>query len=75
MTFLLFAPASTKWLGYDVKTENPEGTAQVGFVTFIVQPHFDTLLRFVLSVTFFGAVGFERHGPKDMDQKKLVKRR
>ena len=52
----------------DVKTENPEGTAQVDFVTFIVQSHFDTLLRY--AVTFCGAVVL-----KVMDQKTLVKRR
>ena len=68
MTFLLFAPASTKWLQDDVKTENPEGTAQVDFVTFIVQSYFDTLLRY--AVTFCGAVVL-----KVMDQKTLVKRR
>ena len=51
-------------------TENPEGTAQVDFVTFIVQSYFDTLLRYVLSVTFCGAVVF-----KVMDQKTLVKHR
>ena len=55
MTFLLFVP---------------EGTAQVDFVTFIVQSYFDTLLRYVLSVTFCGAVVF-----KVMDQKTLVKHR
>ena len=70
MTFLLFAPASTKWLQDDVKTENPEGTAQVDFVTFIVQSYLDTLLRYVLSVTFWGAAVL-----KVMDQKTLVKRR
>ena len=51
-------------------TENPEGTVQVDFVTFIVQSYFDTLLCYVLSVTFCGAVVF-----KVMDQKTLVKRR
>ena len=61
MTFLLFAPASTKWLD-DVKTENPERTAQVDFVSFIVQSYFDTLLRY--AVTFCGAVVL-----KVMDQK------
>ena len=50
--------------GYD------EGTAEVDFVTFIVQSYFDTLLRYVLSVTFCGAVVL-----KVMDQKTLVKRR
>ena len=54
----------------DVKTENPEGTPQVDFVTFIVQAYFDTLLRYVLSLTFCGAVVL-----KVMDQKALVKRR
>ena len=68
MTFLLFAPASTKWLQDDVKTENPEGTTQVDFVTFIVQSYFVTLLRY--AVTFCGAVVL-----KVMDQKTLVKRR
>ena len=62
MMFLLFAPASTKWLGW---TENPEGTAQVDFVTFTVQSYFDTLLRYVLSVTFCGDGCFESYGPKD----------
>ena len=52
----------------DVKTENPEGTPQVDFVTFIVQSYFDTLLRY--AVTFCGAVFL-----KVMDQKTLVKRR
>ena len=52
----------------DVKTENPEGTAQVDFVTFIVQSYFDTLLRY--AVTFCGAVVL-----KVMDQKTLVKGR
>ena len=39
-------------------------------MTFIVQSYFDTLLRYVLSVTFCGAVVM-----KVMDQKTLVKRR
>ena len=46
-----------------VKTENPEGTAYVDF-----QSYLDTLLRYVLSVTFCGAVVL-----KVMDQKTLVK--
>ena len=37
-------------------TENPEGTAQVDFVTFVVQSYFDALLRY--AVTFCGAVFF-----------------
>ena len=70
MTFLLFAPASTNGQD-DVKTEDPEGTAyQVDFVTFIVQSYLDTLLRYVLLVTFCGEVVL-----KVMDQKTLVKRR
>ena len=52
----------------DVKTENPEGTAQVDFVTFIVQSYFNTLLRY--AVTFCGAVVL-----KVVDQKTLFKRR
>ena len=52
----------------DVKPENPEGTAQVDFVIFIVQSYFDTLLRY--AVTFCGAVVL-----KVIDQKTLVKRR
>ena len=39
-------------------------------MTLIVQSHFDTLLRYVLSVTFCRAVVM-----KVMDQKTLVKRR
>ena len=54
-----------------MKTENFEGTGYVDFVTFLVQSYFDTLLRYVLSVTFCGAVG----SVKVMDQKTLVKRR
>ena len=51
-----------------MKTENFEGTGQVDFVTFIVQSYFDTLLRYVLSVTFCGAVVLKVmtcYGPKD----------
>ena len=36
-------------------TEHPKGTAQVDYVTFIVQSYFDILLYYVLSVTFCGA--------------------
>ena len=39
-------------------------------MTFIVQSYFDTLLPYVLTVTFCGAVVL-----KLMDQKTLVKRR
>ena len=39
-------------------------------MAFIVQSYFDTLLRYVLSVTFCGEVVL-----KVMDQKTLVKRR
>ena len=54
-----------------MKTENFGGTGQVDFVTFIVHSYFDTLLRYLLSVTFCGVVG----SVKVMDQKTLVKRR
>ena len=64
MTFLLFVRNGQE----AVKTENPEGTAQVDFVTFIEQSQFDTLLRYAM--TFCGAVVL-----KVMDQKTLVKRR
>ena len=69
MTFLLFAPPSKRWLERR-KTENPEWTDKVDFVTFIVQSHFDTLLRYVLSVTFCGAAVLQV-----VDQKTLLKRR
>ena len=69
MTFPLFMPASTRWFGL-CKTENPEGTDEVDFVTFIVQSDFDTLLCYELSVTFCGASHL-----KVMDPKTLVKRR
>ena len=39
-------------------------------MTLIVQSYFDTLLRYVLAVTFCGAEVM-----KEMDQKTLVKRR
>ena len=65
MTLILFAPASTKWFK-DVKTENPKGTVQVDFVTFIVQSCFDqySFGSRVISDIFCGA-GFESNGPKD----------
>ena len=67
MTFYCLRPQVRN--GYDdVKIENPEGTAQVDFVTFIVQSYFDTLLRY--AVIFCGAVVL-----KVMHQKTLVKRR
>ena len=55
MTFLLFTPASERW---------------VDFGTLIVQSHFNTLLRYVLSVTFRGAAFL-----KVVGQKTLVERR
>ena len=55
MTFLLFTPASERW---------------VDFGTLIVQSHFNTLLRYVLSVTFRGAAVLKAVG-----QKTLVERR
>ena len=67
ITFLLFAPEVRNGLD-DLKTENPEGTAQVAFMTFIVQSYLDNLLRD--AVTFCRAVVL-----KVMDQKTLVKRR
>ena len=42
----------------------------VDFVTFIVQSYFDTLLHYILSVTFHGAAVL-----KVTDQKTLVKSR
>ena len=69
MTFLLFAPASTKWLGCRKDRKSQRDRLQkVDFVTFIVQSYFDTLLCY--AVTFCGAVVL-----KVMDQKTLVKRR
>ena len=53
----------------DVKTENPEGTAQEDFGTFIVRSYFDTLLS-RYTVTYCGAVVL-----KVMDQKTVVKGR
>ena len=69
MTFLLFGPASKRWFGL-CKTENPEGTDKVDFVTFIVQSDFDTPLCYALSVTLYGASHL-----KVMDPKTLIKRR
>ena len=66
MTFLMFAPASTKWLGW--RKDRKSRRDRSGRLTFIVQSYFDTLLRY--AVTFCGAVAL-----KVMDQKRLVKRR
>ena len=66
MTFLAFKKVRDD--EDQVKQKIPEGTTSVDFVTLYgVQSHFDTLLRYVLSVTFCGAV------LKVMDQKSLVK--
>ena len=46
MTFLLFAPANTKWL-----TENPKGTAQVDFVTFIVHSNIEDFQTRIIELT------------------------
>ena len=68
MMFLLFTPASKRWLGR--KTENPQrDRLWVDFVTLIVQSYFDTLLRYVCTVTLCGATVL-----KVMDQKTIVKR-
>ena len=69
MMFLLFVPTSKRWLGWH-KIENPEGITYVDFVTFIVQSYFDTLLHYILSVTFRRAAVL-----KVTDQKTLVKSR
>ena len=72
MTFLLFAPANTKWLGRRKDRKSRGDPGYLDFVAFIVQSYmyFDTLLRYVLSVTFCEAVVL-----KVMDQKTLDKRR
>ena len=62
MTFQLLAPTSKRWF------KGPQ--LKVDFVTFIVQSYFDTLLRYMLSVTFCGAIVL-----KVMGQKTLVKRK
>ena len=49
----------------DVKTEHPEGTAQVDFATFIVQSCFDTFLRYVLRSDILWSSCYESYGPKD----------
>ena len=47
-------------------TENPEGTSQVDFVTFIVQSYFDTLLRYVCVISdILWSNCFYSYGPKD----------
>ena len=71
MTFLLFAPASTKWLGWRKTQKIPRGPLTIGrFCDINCASYFDTLLRYVLSVTFRGAGVI-----KVMGQKTLVKRR
>ena len=54
MTFLLFPPASTKWLAWHKDRKSPRDCLG-RFVTFVVQSYFDILLHYVLSVTFCGA--------------------
>ena len=73
MTFVLFAPASTEWLGWSNTQKIQKGPLTIsGFceINCAVILRFDTLLRYVLSVTFCGAVVM-----KVMDQKTLVMRR
>ena len=70
MTFLLFAPASAKWLGWHKDRKSRRDRLGSFLSSFIVQSYFNTLLRYVLSATFCGAVIL-----KVMDQKTLVKRR
>ena len=69
MTFLLFVPASTKWLALrkDRKSRRDRLGRRCDIYFAVIFP--DTLLRYVLSVTFCGAVIL-----KVMDQKTLVKR-
>ena len=57
MTFLLFALASTKWLGWRETQKTLKGPLTIGtFGDIIVQSYFNTLLRYALSVTFCEAV-------------------
>ena len=65
MTFLLFAPASTKWLGWR-KDRKFRRDRSGRFCDDLLC----TLSRYVLSVTFCGAVVM-----KVKDQKRLVKRK
>ena len=52
MTFLLFAPASTKWLAWS--KDWFVDIFKVDFVTFIVQSYLDTLSRYMI---FFFCIG------------------
>ena len=71
MTFLLFAPASTRWLGWRKTQKIPKEQLTISrFCDINCTVILRTLLRYVLSVTFLGAVVM-----KLMDQKTLVKRR
>ena len=65
MTFLLSAPASTKWLGW--RKDRKSLRDRLGRFCDI---YCAVILRYLLSVTFCGAVGL-----KVMDQKTLVERR
>ena len=53
------------WRKTGNSTPKAEGTTQANFVTLIVQSYFDSLLRYVLSVSFCGATVLESYGPKD----------
>ena len=65
ITFLLLAPASTKWLGWRKDRKSRRDRLRR-----FCDIYYAVILRYVLSVTFFGAVVL-----KVMDQKTLVKRR
>ena len=70
MTFLLFAPASTKWLGWRKTQKIPKQQLTIGrfcdMNCAVILRY--SVLRYVLSVTFCGAVVM-----KVIDQKTLVK--
>ena len=68
MTFLLFAPSSTKWLGWRKDRKSRRDRSGRFCDIYLVHSYFDTLLRY--AVTFGAAVIL-----KFMDQKTLVKRR
>ena len=69
ITFLLFTPASKRWLGWR-KTENARRDRLGWFCYSCCTVILRYSLRYVLSVTFCGAAVL-----KVMDQKTLVKRR
>ena len=72
MTFLMFAPPRTRWLGWR-KTEHPEGTAWVDFRTFSCILCLQSYLWYSLALRVINDILLSSCFLKVMHQKTLVK--